>query len=128
MSGPNPASPRFQLVRRQASALVEVAASYGARGLELCGSVARGTDHDASDIDLWVGELQRGPDVRATTLALEHAIKELLDGFKVDIGGNGSPLWLPPGDPPPGLRHYRDGALPLSGLASAWTRRDQESG
>lgn len=118
---PNAQSPRFQLVRSRANDLVAAAAEYAAHGLELCGSVARGTDDDRSDIDLFVLELRSIPrfDIRTQTLSFERAIKSLLAPFSVDIRGNGSPLWLPTGSPPAGKSHYREGALLVSDIAKA---------
>jgi len=47
-------SERRRWVEEHAAELVAVASSFGAGGVCLCGSVARGDDHAGSDIDFFV--------------------------------------------------------------------------
>lgn len=44
----------MEWVRAHAAELVAIAARFGASGVCLCGSVARGTDGDDSDLDFYV--------------------------------------------------------------------------
>jgi predicted nucleotidyltransferase len=55
-------SPRFQLIQSWALELATATAEHDAHGLELCGSVTRGTGDDCSDVDLFVRELRSGPE------------------------------------------------------------------
>lgn len=94
----HPVSARLEAVRAQKQALLDTAAWYGAHGLGLCGSVARGEDTDASDIDFYVRDFEGpdGPEERLRANDLVKAFRELLTPFRVDIRGiPGYPL-----DPP----------------------------
>ena len=75
-------TPRQQWVRLQRDAIVATAAHRGAHNVRLFGSVARGTDHEGSDVDFLVDL-----DEDATLLdliGLERELAELL-GFPVDV-------------------------------------------
>jgi predicted nucleotidyltransferase len=58
------AYPRWALVRDSAAALQQTALAFGVTCLALTGSVARGVDHDASDVDFWIADMD--PDALAT--------------------------------------------------------------
>lgn len=92
-AGPNAESPRFQAVKRNAAALIEIAEAHGARRVSLCGSVARGQDHDGddaagvaeSDIDFYAAEFGAGDDARERAEALVAAYQSVLAPFKIDV-------------------------------------------
>ena len=106
-------SPRLAWVKAHAAELIDLGASYGARRVSLCGSVARGTDHDASDIDLYVWEFDiesDGTSARQRANQLVKAIRSL-SPYEVDV--RGIPGWLL--DPPFEATMQRD-AIDLSTL------------
>ncbi len=87
-------SPRLAWVKAHAAQLIDLAASYGARRLSLCGSVSRGTDHNESDIDFYVWEFDiqsDGASERQRADQLVNAIRSL-SPYKVDV--RGIPGWL----------------------------------
>lgn len=106
-AGPNAESPRFQAVKRNAAALIEIAEAHGARRISLCGSVARGQDHDRddaagvseSDIDFYASEFRAGDDARERAEALVAAYQSVVSQFKVDVRAWAMPAWLPVGRP-----------------------------
>jgi len=69
-------------LRRHRRAIIEKAAKRGAHNLQVFGSVARGEDTAASDVDFLV-DLDSGVGVIALS-ALKHEIAELL-GLEVDV-------------------------------------------
>lgn len=73
--------------------LLRIAENLGARRVALCGSVARGSDHDGSDIDFYVKEFA-GPDQTARVRAnrLVKGYRLILQPYGVDI--RGIPGWL----------------------------------
>lgn len=99
-SAPN-ASPRLEWVKAHAVELTDLAASFGAVDMRLCGSVSRGDDHEESDIDFFVWEFT-ATDVTALPYVeprdradeLVRSIRQLCP-YNVDI--RGLPGW--PADP-----------------------------
>lgn len=77
-----PSTPRGRLLRRHRSRINELAARGGARNVRVFGSVARGEDDDASDIDLMV-DLDESVGLLGV-IGLEQDLAELL-GVKVDL-------------------------------------------
>jgi predicted nucleotidyltransferase len=71
-----------EALRLKRDALLELAAARGASGLRVFGSVARGQDHDGSDVDLLV-DMPAG----SSLLALVGLQLELQDelGTRVDL-------------------------------------------
>ena len=82
-------SPRRALVVEKAAELISIGARNGARGICLCGSVARDQDSDArdSDIDFFVSEFEdpQGPDARARADALVSEFRATLTPYRVDV-------------------------------------------
>lgn len=90
-------SPRLAWVIAHATELIEIARRYGATGVCLCGSVARGDDHDGSDIDFFVKEFsaETGPgshDARRRADSLVAAFRALAAPYAVDV--RPLPGWL----------------------------------
>lgn len=114
MSAQPHASPRRALVAEKCPELLAAADRYGARDVCLCGSVARGEDHERSDIDFLVLTFddEDGPDARQRAKALVHAFLELLEPYRVDV--RPLPGW--PLDPPFAATMRRD-AIPLESIA-----------
>lgn len=73
--------PRAQVLRRHRRQVVELVRLFGGRDVHVFGSVARGTDHDRSDIDLVFFEER--PLSLLASLSLNRALQELL-GCEVD--------------------------------------------
>lgn len=76
------AGPRAEALLRHRDEVLDVVRSYGGRDVHVFGSVARGTDHDGSDIDLVFF-----PDRQVSLLAnlwMHRKLKELL-GWSVDV-------------------------------------------
>ena len=77
-----PDSPIGQRLRHRRRAVIETAARHGARNVRVFGSVARGQDTDASDVDLLV---DLDDDVSLVSLAgMGRELSKLL-GAKVDV-------------------------------------------
>ena len=95
-------SPRMAWVKSHANDLIEIAAGFGATHVCLCGSVARGTDKDGSDLDFYVWQFDNGEPGTVEALEARRRASGLVDTFralspyKVDI--RGLPGWLI--DPP----------------------------
>jgi predicted nucleotidyltransferase/DNA-binding XRE family transcriptional regulator len=77
-----PDTPLGRRLRRRRRAVIETAASRGARNVRVFGSVARGEDTEASDVDLLV-DLDDGVGLVALG-GLERELGELL-GVPVDV-------------------------------------------
>jgi hypothetical protein len=90
-----------RLARRRLEVL-RIADEHGARNLRLFGSVARGDEHAASDIDLLV-DLDAGTGLVGIS-ALQRELSDLLEA-PVDI--------VPADSLKPELRHVIDEAIPL---------------
>jgi predicted nucleotidyltransferase len=94
-------SPRLSWVRQSAAALIAIAERHGARELCLCGSVARRTDGDDSDIDFYVRGFDDGGsplerlEARQRADALVEEIRSLAP-YQVDV--RGIPGWLLDGE------------------------------
>ncbi len=99
-------SPRLAAVRAQTAQLLAEADRLGAHGVGLVGSVARGTDHDDSDIDFYVRDFQHpdGPEARLRANELVRLFKAALAPYAVDV--RGIPGWLL--DPPHQAAMRRD--------------------
>lgn len=89
-------SPRFQLVRAHSAELFQHAASAGAPGICLVGSVATGLDRDAlgddpgSDIDFYIPAFPdqfNGEGTLERSQRLEAAFEALLPEYKIEICG-----------------------------------------
>lgn len=80
---------RKALVVEKAAELISIGARYGAHGICLCGSVARGQDSDArdSDFDFFVNEFEdpQGPDARTRADALVREFRAALAPYRVDV-------------------------------------------
>lgn len=85
-------------VKANASELLAIAERSGAGRISLCGSVARGTDTESSDIDFYVWEFDEG-----VSGALEHSearqrARSLVNEFRVmspyNVDVLGIPGWL----------------------------------
>lgn len=95
-------SPRHAWVLAHAAELTELASRFGARRMCLCGSVARGTDTEDSDIDFYVWEFRDAEpgtlehmEARRRADALVKAVRALCP-YRVDIRGiPGWPLDAP---------------------------------
>jgi predicted nucleotidyltransferase len=105
-------------VKANASELMAIAERSGAGRISLCGSVARGTDTESSDIDFYVWEFDE--DVSGT---LEHSeahqrARNLVDEFRAlspyNVDVLGIPGWLLGPSPEAGMQ--RD-SIDLSSLA-----------
>lgn len=77
-----PDTPVGRRLRRHRKAMIDAAAELGASNLRVFGSVARGDDTDASDIDLLV-DLDAGVGL-VTLIRLQQAMAALL-GTEVDV-------------------------------------------
>jgi uncharacterized protein len=75
-------SPRAEALRQHRTELLELVRSYGGHDVHVFGSVARGTDHDGSDIDLVF--LSDRPLSLLGSLSLHRAARQLL-GHRVDL-------------------------------------------
>lgn len=85
-------------VKAHATALLALATCHGATHICLCGSVARGTDTESSDIDFYVCGFDHGvsgtvehTEARQTANNLVKAIRDLCP-YQVDV--RGIPGWL----------------------------------
>jgi predicted nucleotidyltransferase len=100
-----------------AAQLVEVAAGLGATHVCLCGSVARGTDSDDSDIDFYVRQFDEGATGAIERIEARRRADDLVRAFRalspyrVDV--RGIPGWLL--DPPHESTMQRD-SIELSRL------------
>jgi predicted nucleotidyltransferase len=87
-------SPRLAAVKRHAAELMRIASELGASRVALCGSVARGEDHESSDIDFYVFDFRLTDSFedreRADRLVAEY--RRVLDPYRVDV--RGIPGWL----------------------------------
>lgn len=95
--------PRAEALIRHRDEVLDLVRSYGGRDVHVFGSVARGTDHDGSDIDLVFF-----PDRQVSMLAslwMHRRLKELL-GWSVD-------LFAAPELPPRTLDRIASDAVPL---------------
>ena len=74
---------------RLAPELLEIGVRCGASDIGLCGSVARGTDQDGSDIDFYVKDFHGGstPEARLLANELVKEFRGLLAPFGVDVRG-----------------------------------------
>lgn len=77
-----PDTPLGRRIRRRRRAIIATAAKRGAHNVRVFGSVARGDDHAASDVDFLV-DLDQGVGVVALT-ALKRELAELV-GVDVDV-------------------------------------------
>jgi predicted nucleotidyltransferase len=77
-----PDTPAGRRLRRHRRAMIKTAASLGARNLRVFGSVARGDDTEASDVDLLV-DLDAGVGL-VNLIRLEQAMAAML-GTEVDV-------------------------------------------
>lgn len=80
-----------QLVKEEREEILHIASRYGARGVRVFGSVARGEDDRESDVDFLV-ELEAGRSLLDLG-ALQMELEELL-GCKVDVVTEGGLYWL----------------------------------
>ena len=83
-------------VREHARELIEIAARFGARRVSLCGSVARGTDGETSDLDFFVWEFDQGAGPVERLDARRRADKlvdTLRDIAPYDVDVRGLPGW-----------------------------------
>lgn len=71
-----------QLIEERKEDILRLAGEHGARNVRIFGSVARGEDRDASDLDLLV-ELDAGRSL-LDQIALEQDLSELM-GVNVDV-------------------------------------------
>lgn len=76
------AGPRAEALARHRAELLDLVRSYGGRDVHVFGSVARGEDHDRSDIDLVF--LADRPLSLLGSLSLHRTARALL-GFPVDL-------------------------------------------
>lgn len=76
------AGPRAEALVRHRTEVLALIRSYGGRDVHVFGSVARGTDHDGSDIDLVF--LEDRPLSMLGSLSLHRALRQLL-GCRVDL-------------------------------------------
>jgi predicted nucleotidyltransferase len=92
---PREDSPRYQAVLAARLQLERHARELGASDVCLTGSVARGEDHDGSDIDFWVEGFD-GDEMtaRQRTTEVVRAFREILQPYAVDIRGDYFPGWL----------------------------------
>lgn len=77
-----PDTPTGRRLRRHRRAIIDTAAQLGASNVRVFGSVARGEDSEASDIDLLV-DLNAGVGL-VTLIRIQQAMTELL-GSEVDV-------------------------------------------
>jgi predicted nucleotidyltransferase len=78
-------SARMTWVRVHAAQLIQIAASFGATGVCLCGSVARGDDTDDSDLDFYVRSFDDTlPDARGRADGLVESFRAL-SPYRVDV-------------------------------------------
>jgi predicted nucleotidyltransferase len=99
---PSTESPRMAWVKAHVTELTAIAEKFGATRMCLCGSVARGTDTDDSDIDFYVWEFEAGePGSLESIEALQRAdnlvssIRDL-SLYRIDVRGiPGWPLGAP---------------------------------
>lgn len=77
-----PDTPLGRRLRRHRRALIDIAARHGTRNLRVFGSVARGEDTEASDVDLLV-DLDAGKGLVALA-AISRELSELI-GAHVDV-------------------------------------------
>jgi predicted nucleotidyltransferase len=91
-------SPRLAWVIAHAAELIELASGLGARRISLCGSVARGDDTGASDIDFYVWEFAIETDEPSARRQADQLVRAFrsLSPYCVDV--RGIPGW--PLDPP----------------------------
>jgi predicted nucleotidyltransferase len=95
-------SPRMAWVKAHAGELMELAASFGAMHVCLCGSVARGEDSDGSDIDFYVREFDEGAPGTLQRIHARRMAWKLVEAFgdlspyKVDVLGIGGGWLLDP--------------------------------
>jgi len=71
-----------QLIQQKRRQIIEIAQGHGARNVRLFGSVARGDDTEASDLDLLI-EMEPGRSL-LDIIAIKQDLEELL-GCKVDV-------------------------------------------
>jgi predicted nucleotidyltransferase len=93
MKQPSNVSPRTQAVFAHAKELLHVAEHLGALQVALCGSVARGDDHDRSDLDFYVHEFVK-PKATDACRRASRLVKEfgrILAPYRVDV--RGIPCW-----------------------------------
>lgn len=76
------AGPRAEALLRHRDQVLDVVRSYGGRDVHVFGSVARGTDHDRSDIDLVFFEER--PVSLLGSLTMHRRLQEVL-GCSVDV-------------------------------------------
>jgi predicted nucleotidyltransferase len=103
-------SPRRTWVIAHAAELVELAAKFGARRMCLCGSVARRTDTDKSDIDFYVWDFDGGEPGTIESLEARRRADDLVKAIRAmcpyNVDVRGIPGWLL--DPPFELTMRRD--------------------
>ena len=87
--GPSAYKPSWLSIAAQAHS-----GDLGASGVCLTGSVARGEDHDDSDIDFWLQEFD-GDEMTTSRRAtqLVKAFREILTPYSVDIRADYFPGW-----------------------------------
>ncbi len=105
-------------VKAHAGRLIAIAETYGATGVCLCGSVARGTDGDGSDLDFYVRDFEDSSPQPSGRSGARQRADDLVAAFRelspypVDI--RSLPGW--PVDPPFAETMERD-AIELAVLA-----------
>jgi predicted nucleotidyltransferase len=72
----------LELLRRHRSEILDSAARRGVRNVRVFGSVVRGDDHEASDVDFLV-DLETGRTL-LDVIAFEHDVQQLL-GRNADV-------------------------------------------
>ena len=72
----------LESLRRYRREILEVATHHGARNVRVFGSIARGDDHDESDVDLLV-DIEPGRTL-LDVIALEQDLQQLL-GRRVEV-------------------------------------------
>jgi predicted nucleotidyltransferase len=89
MKRPSNASPRIQAVLARGYELLRVAKDFGALQVALCGSAARGDDHDRSDLDFYVHEFVEPDATNARRRAnqLVDAFRRMLAPYSVYVRG-----------------------------------------
>jgi predicted nucleotidyltransferase len=85
-------------VKGHVSELLAISQRLGARRISLCGSVARGTDTESSDIDFYVWEFDEGVAGMPEHSDARQRARNLVDEFRVmspyDVDVLGVPGWL----------------------------------
>lgn len=90
-------SPRRAWVVAHAHELASLASSFGASRMCMCGSVARGTDTDASDIDFYIWEFDGHASGTVGRMEARQRADDLLKAIRAmcpfDVDVRGLPGW-----------------------------------